>query len=55
MVVKGYTVAQLFLCQPLKTGRFLVLKLKLIREYFLVHETLPSFPSKMYTEVSSQL
>lgn len=27
MVVKGYTVAQLFLCQPLKTGRFLVLKL----------------------------
>lgn len=27
MVVKGYTVAQLFLCQLLKTGRFLVLKL----------------------------
>lgn len=55
MVVKGYTVAQLFLCQPLKTGRFLVLKLKLIREDFLVQETLPSFPSKTYTEVSSQL
>lgn len=40
MVIKVYTVAQLFLCQPLKTGSFL--KLKLIKEYFLVHETLPS-------------
>lgn len=53
MVIKGYTVAQLLLCQPLKTGHFL--KLKLIRDSFLVHETLPNFPSKMYTEVSSQL
>lgn len=54
MVIKAYTVTQLFLCQPSQTDCFF-LKLKLIRAYFLVHETLISFPTKMYTEVSSQL
>lgn len=54
MVTETYIAAELFFVPIPKTG-WSFFKLKLIRTDFLEHETLTRFPTKMYTEVSSQI